>query len=59
MSDRLLRQREAASFLQVSVSYLRASTCPRVLLPSNGLGSKPFLRYRLSELLAWACARRV
>ena len=59
MTDRLLRQREAASFLGVSVSYLRASNCPRLLLPSNGRGTKPFLRYRLSELLAWACARRV
>jgi hypothetical protein len=58
MSDRLLRQREAAGFLGVSVSYLRASTCPRLLLPSNGRGSKPFLRYRLSELLAWATAKR-
>lgn len=59
MNDRLLRQREAANLLGVSVSYLRASTCPRVLLPSNGRGSKPFLRYRATELLAWACARRV
>lgn len=59
MSDRLIPQRMAANVLGVSVSYLRASTCPRILLPSNGRGSKPFLRYRLSELLAWACARRV
>lgn len=38
--------------LGVSVSYLRASDCPKVLLPSNG--KRSLVRYRESELIAWA-----
>ena len=51
-ADSLLTQREAADLLRVSVSYLRASDCPKVLLPSSG--KRPLVRYRESELFAWA-----
>lgn len=50
--DMLLKQKEAAAVLRVSVSYLRASDCPKVLLP--GRGARPLVRYRRRELLAWA-----
>lgn len=52
MNDKLMRQKEAASLLGVSVSYLRGSDCPKVLLPSRG--KRSLVRYRESELLAWA-----
>jgi hypothetical protein len=52
-SDELLTQPRAAELLKVSVSYLRASDCPKVLLPSNGQKSRPIVRYRRSEVLAW------
>lgn len=50
-SEQLMTQREAADLLRVSVSYLRASDCPKVLLPSNG--KRALVRYRQSEVLAW------
>lgn len=50
--DELLTQRQAAGFLKVSISYLRASDCPKVLLP--GRGRRPLVRYRRSDLVAWA-----
>jgi hypothetical protein len=49
----LVAQREAAAFLGVSQSYLRASSCPKVLLPGNGLKDRPLVRYRLSEVASW------
>ena len=49
----LVSQREAAAFLGVSQSYLRASSCPKVLLPGNGPKDRPLVRYRLSEVAAW------
>jgi hypothetical protein len=52
MGERLMRQKEAAAMLDVSVSYLRASDCPKVLLPSSS-GKRSLVRYRESELLAW------
>jgi predicted DNA-binding transcriptional regulator AlpA len=54
MTDNLLRQREAAALLGVSVAYLRASECPKVLLPGNGPKGKPLVRYRQSDLRTWA-----
>lgn len=54
--DRLLRQREAAELIGVSVSYLRASSCPKRLLPSAGRGRKPLVRYVRAEVLAWVAA---
>jgi hypothetical protein len=53
VGDELLTQSEAAKLLKVSVSYLRASDCPKILLPSAG-GKRPLVRYRKSALLAWA-----
>jgi len=58
--EQLLKQKEAAGRLQVSVAWLRASECPKVLLPGNGPKRKPLVRYRMSEIEAWAerCTRR-
>lgn len=50
--DKLLKQREAADLLEVSVSYLRASDCPKVLLPPNR-GKRPLVRYDPAQLQAW------
>lgn len=52
-----LTQREAARLLRVSVSYLRASSCPKHLLPGNGPRGKPLVRYLRDEVLAWASTR--
>jgi hypothetical protein len=52
-----LTQREAATLLRVSVSYLRASSCPKHLLPGNGKRGRPLVRYRREEVLAWGAAR--
>jgi ribosomal protein S12 len=52
--ERLVSQREAAAFLCVSQSYLRASACPKVLLPGNGPKDRPLVRYRLSEVATWS-----
>lgn len=48
-----LTQKAAARLLGVSVSYLRASTAPRLLLPGNGPRGQPMLRYDPVQLLAW------
>lgn len=58
VADRLIAQREAAAYLGVSVSYLRASSCPKLLLPGTGPRGKPLVRYRLSDLDAWSGAYR-
>jgi hypothetical protein len=50
----LVSQKEAAVFLHVSQSYLRASSCPKVLLPGNGPKDRPLVRYRLSEVAIWS-----
>jgi hypothetical protein len=52
-----LTQREAARLLRVSASYLRASSCPKHLLPGNGPRGRPLVRYLREELLAWGSAR--
>jgi hypothetical protein len=57
-SDELLTQREAAALLRVGVSYLRASDCPKVLLPGRGAKGMPLVRYLRSDVLAWATAWR-
>jgi hypothetical protein len=54
----LLTQKQAAAMLAVSVSYLRASSCPKVLLPSGGKVGKPVVRYQRQDVLAWCLARR-
>ena len=48
----VLTQKEAATLLRVSVSYLRQSDCPKLLLP--GRGKRPLVRYYRIDLLAWA-----
>jgi hypothetical protein len=55
----LVGQHEATAFLNVSESYLRASSCPKVLLPGNGPKAKPLVRYRLSDVAAWSEQWRV
>ena len=57
-ADELLTQREAAALLRVSVAYVRASTCPKLLLPGSGPCGKPLVRYVRSDVLSWAMARR-
>ncbi len=49
-----LTQKAAARLLGVSVSFLRSSSAPRVMLPGNGPGGRPLLRYDRAALLAWA-----
>jgi len=57
-ADEILTQREGAALLKVCVAYLRASTCPKLLLPGSGPRGKPIVRYLKSDVLSWAMARR-
>lgn len=57
--DALLRQREAAALLSVSVAWLRASSCPKYLLQGNGPKRKPVVRYRREDVLRWRESCRV
>jgi len=50
----LLTQKAAAALLSVSVSWLRASDAPRLLLPGHGPSGCPVLRYPRGALLEWA-----
>jgi hypothetical protein len=52
-----LTQREAAHLLRVSVSFLRASSCPKHHLPGNGPRGRPLVRYLRDDVLAWGAAR--
>jgi hypothetical protein len=54
MTEVLLSQKAAARLLGVSTSFLRQSSCPRVLVPGNGPVGKPLLRYSQTALLEWA-----
>jgi hypothetical protein len=45
--------------LRVSVAWLRASECPKVLLPGNGPKRRALVRYRMSDIEAWSEQRRV
>ena len=54
--DRLWTQTEAADYLNVSARYLRDASCPKVLLPGNGPGAQPLVRYMPDEVRAWARA---
>jgi hypothetical protein len=49
----LWKQKRAAMVLDVSVSWLRASDCPKYLLPGNGPGRKRVVRYKPEEVRAW------
>lgn len=59
MTDRLWLGVEAAQYLRVSTKYLRKSSCPKVLLPSNEPGGKPLVRYEPTAVVAWAEARKL
>jgi hypothetical protein len=59
MTETLMTQKEAAAMLRVSVAYLRASDCPKVLLPGNGPARKPLVRYRRADVERWLERRRV
>jgi hypothetical protein len=56
--SRLWTQKETASYLGVSVRYVRASSVPRLLLPGNGSSGKPLVRYDSVAVIAWAVAHR-
>lgn len=51
--NRLWTQREAAAYLQASERYLRASSCPKKLLPGTGVRGKPLVRYDPAEVQGW------
>ncbi len=55
--DCYMTQPQAAAMLAVSVRYLRASTCPKTLLPSLKPGGRPLIRYKLGDVLDWADSR--
>lgn len=59
MDEGLWTAPEAAKFLSVSVGYLRESSCPKILLPSNGRGARELVRYDPKDVRAWALSRRV
>lgn len=50
--ENYVSQKEAALLLGVSVSYLRASDCPKALLP--GRGKRAIVRYDPAKVRAWA-----
>lgn len=49
-----LTQKQAARLLGVSVSFLRASSCPVLRLPGNGPRGRLTLRYLPGDLREWA-----
>lgn len=53
MTAALWTQREAAAAMAVSVSYLRASDCPKVFLPSLQPNGRRLLRYDPEACRAW------
>lgn len=52
-----LTQKEAAAYLRVSVAYLRASSCRKVLFEGHGAKGRPMVRYRRADLDEWAARR--
>jgi hypothetical protein len=58
-AGRLWTQAEAAAYLNVSPRYLRASACPKMLLPGTGRAGKPLVRYDPAAVHAWATTRSV
>lgn len=54
----LWTQKETAARLRVSVSWLRASSCPKLFLPGNGKTDKPIVRYDPAEVETWSLQRR-
>ena len=57
MSD-FLTQREVANLLRVSVSYIRASSCPKVFLPSLKPGGRALVRYERLAVEQWIQERQ-
>ena len=55
----ILTQKEAADLLRVSVSYLRASSCPKCLLQGNGPRGRLLVPYLRSDVLAWFASRQL
>ena len=53
-ATRLWTQFEAALYLGVSARYLRASDCPKILLPGTGPKGKKLVRYDPADVKAWA-----
>ena len=51
-------QSEAATFLRVSESYLRRSSCPKHPIPSNRPGGRAMIRYVPDEVREWALRRQ-
>jgi hypothetical protein len=51
--ERLVTQKQMAEAMKVSPSYLRASDCPKVLLPGNGKAKKSLVRYDPEEVAKW------
>lgn len=51
-------QRQAAAVLGVSPRYLRASSCPKLLLPGTGTAGRPLVRYAPDAVHAWAASYR-
>lgn len=51
----LWTQREAAAFVRVAVSTLRASSCPKRLIRLPGR-TRPIVRYVPAEVVAWVDA---
>lgn len=49
----LMTPREAAQLLRVSAGFLRASSCPKILITGNGNTTKSVVRYQRSEILKW------
>lgn len=54
LTEPLMTQKEAAALLKVSRSWLRASECPKVLLPGNGPKRRNLVHYRMSDIERWA-----
>ena len=54
----LWTQKEAAARLKVSVSWLRASSCPKRIIPGNGKAGKPLVRYDPEEVEQWTRQRQ-
>jgi hypothetical protein len=50
----LWTQKEAAQYLGVSPRYLRASSCPKLLLPGTGAARKALVRYAPKDVCEWA-----
>ena len=55
----LMTPREAARMLRVSAEFLRASSCPKILMRSNGRTPKAVVRYQHAEVVKWIIAQSV